>query len=206
MKPSPFNRRTKVETRNVCLSTGLLLVFALYLAPALADKGDFYLGGGPSLSFLTPNTNNTRFSVDDDTDIGGKLFLGYDFNKRWALEVFYSIPGEAGMAPQGTIEYNALYGLSGVFSWSHNPKRLSGFFKAGGAGLDVKGTDISSEKENDVQLFIGAGGRYNFTRDWGARLEYEYFSSDVKLLTLSVVRRFLSGAKPAPVAARHSSR
>jgi len=200
MKPSPFNRRTKSGTGDVCLSTGLLLVFALYLAPAFADKGDFYLGGGPSLSFLTPDTNNTRFSVDDDTDIGGKLFLGYDFSKRWALEVFYAIPGEADMAPQGTIEYNALYGLGGVFSWSHNQQGLSGFLKAGGAGLDVNGADISIEKENDVQLFIGGGGGYNFARGWGARLEYEYFSSDVQLLTLSVVRRFLSGAKPAPVA------
>jgi len=104
------------------------------------------------------------------------------------------------MAPQGTIEYNALYGLGGVFSWPHNQQSLSGFLKAGGAGLDVKGVGISFEKENDVQLFIGTGGRYNFTDGWEARLECEYFSSDVQLLTLSVVRRFLSGAKPAPVA------
>ncbi len=200
MKLSPFDRRIKSGAGDVYLSTCLLLAFALYLAPAFADKGDFYLGGGPSLSFLAPDTDNTRFSVDDDTDIGGKLFLGYDFTKRWALEVFYSIPGEADMAPQGTIEYNALYGLGGVFSWSHNQQGLSGFLKAGGAGLDVKGADISFEKENDIQLFIGAGGRYNFAGGWGAQLEYEYFSSDVQLLTLSVVRRFLSGARPAPVA------
>ncbi len=195
MKPSPFNGSIASKAGDIYLPACLLLASALCFTPAFADKGDFYLGGGPTLSFLTPDTDNTRFSVDDDTDIGGKLFLGYDFTQRWALEVFYSIPGGVDMAPQGNIEYNTVYGLGGVFSWPHNQQGLSGFFKAGGAGLDVNGTGISLEKENDIQLFLGVGGRYRFARGWGSRLEYEYFSSDVQLLTLSVVKRFTLGAK-----------
>lgn len=199
MKLFLFKRRIKPGAGGVYLSTCMLLVFALYLAPAFADNNGFYLGGGPSLSLLSPDTDNTRFSADDNIEIGGKLFLGYDFGKHWGLEIFYSVPGEVDMTPQGSIEYSALYGFGGVFSWSHNQQGLSGFLKAGGAEFDVNSESIFIEKENDVQLFLGVGGRYNFARGWGARLEYDYFSSDVQLLTLSVVRRFLSAAKPAPV-------
>jgi len=185
-----FNGQITFETGRVYLAICLLIIFCVYLTPALADEGDLYLGGGPTLSLLDPDTGNTLFSAYDDTDIGGKLVLGYDLTKHWSVEAFYSIPGEADMSPQGTIKYDALYGLGGIFSWPHNQQGPSGFLKAGAARLEAESAIILLEEENEEQFFLGTGGRYNFSQGWGLRLEYEHFSDDVQLITLSIVKRF----------------
>ncbi|MGI9302915.1 MAG: OmpA family protein [Gammaproteobacteria bacterium] len=195
----PVSAFPKTGSRRICRH--LLIILSSLFLNAHAGGGDLYIGGGPSFSFLDPETSGTSFSVDDDTDIGGKVFVGYDFTDRWSLEGFFAIPGEAGIAPSGTIEYDSLGGLGAAFSWPHNKQGLSGFLKGGGSVLDTSSSDVPFRQEEDIQPFGGAGLRYGFCRGWGARLELEYFFEDLQMITLSAVKRFGLGKKAMPVAA-----
>ena len=176
---------------------------ALVVAPVQAKQGQFYMGIGAGQSFLDPDpdTNNTGYEVDDDSDFGGKLFLGYDLMDFWSIEGFYADLGSADMVhatkPDGTIDYKA-YGLETLLYFPGNKPGLSGFLKLGGGRLKAESDVVPIEDVEDTQVFGGVGLEYQFESGVALRGEYQYFDEDAQLVTLNLLKRFGGAAPPPP--------
>ncbi|MGI9304075.1 MAG: outer membrane beta-barrel protein, partial [Gammaproteobacteria bacterium] len=181
----------------LCSLTATLML-AMFSTPALADNGDLYVGGGAGLSFLDPQTP-AGVTVEDETDIGGKIYVGYDFPWNISAEVFFALPGTATLSGGGEVDYNNLIGINGLYSWPTTGNGFSGFAKLGIVRADTDST--VAESNSDINSFAGLGGRWGFGRGWALRLEYDYFFKDVQMLTFGVSKRFgLFGGRKARAA------
>ncbi len=191
-------RRRKVAAAVAATVAGAALV----AAPVQAKEGQFYIGIGVGQSFIDPDpdTNNTGYKVEDDTDFGGKIFLGYDLMDFWSIEGFYADLGAAAMAhptkTDGDIDYKA-YGLETLLHFPNNKPGFSGFLKLGVGKVKTDSDTIPFEDVEDSQLFGGLGLEYQFESNVSLRGEYQYFDEDAQLVTLNLLKRF-GGAEPAP--------
>lgn len=168
-------------------------------ATQAATDNSFYVGIGPGLSRLDPETNNTGYSVDDSRSSGGKLYLGYDFSEKLSIEGYYSDLGEAKMSPTGEIGYKDL-GLSGIY-YFYKPRqsreKLSAFFRAG-VGSMKNDTDLDYERLNDSHFMLGAGVEYGFGNGFALRADLDLYDKDAQLFTVSLLKHF--GGSKAVVA------
>jgi OOP family OmpA-OmpF porin len=146
----------------------------------------------------------------DDTDTGWKVYGGYQFTRNWGVEAGYidfgkttasgtvlGIPVAAEAQAKGwqlvgtgtfpiTAQFDAFAKL-GVW-------RSDVDARATGPGITVTATGHSTE------LAIGVGAKWNFSRNWAARLEWERFNdagnkdttgtSDIDLISVGVSYRF----------------
>ena len=158
-------------------------------AAAQADAG-WYVGAAYGMTSVDVDTSALPGVSIDDSDSGFKIYGGFQFNKYLGAEVGYvdfgKFPVTAGstgelsvsavtVAAVGTLPLNenfALFGKAGLWSWSSDSS-LPG----------TTGTD-----GNDV--FIGAGLRYNFNRNWGLTLEVERYDSDDSITMTSLGLRY----------------
>jgi OOP family OmpA-OmpF porin len=177
---------------------GLLAVTALALSSAaLAQRRDtgFYIGGSFGQSEFDVDCEGTTSC--DDSDTAWKIFGGYQINRNFAVEVGYGSLGETKAstppffvgptlipAADIKIEVNA-WEVVGVGSLPV-ADRFSLFGKVGlyGADTDIEvsfaGFGTVTESEDNVDLTFGIGARYDFTRNFGVRAEWQRYS-DVKV-------------------------
>lgn len=182
--------------------------------PSYAEEFDkqYYIGMGLGVSQLEPRTTNTGYSVVDEQDFGGKLFLGVDLAKRWGLEVYYGDLGAAALenksiSSQGDINYK-LFGASGLFHF-YNTQGDQGlmnrsgwdFFAKAGIGALDNSSDLPYKKQEGSHYMLGLGTEYEWKNGFALRLEGETFDEDVQFVTLGLVKRFGKNQAPAPVAA-----
>jgi OOP family OmpA-OmpF porin len=193
------------------------------------DEG-WYIGGGIGKTYanidderiisglLADGFTTTGFS-SDDTDRGFKLFAGYQFSSYFAVEGGYFDLGTHGYtattAPAGTltgeidlrginVDAVGLMPLGERFS-------LLGRIGANYAEADTRFsgsgavTPLASDSSNkDINLKLGVGGQWDFSRNVAMRLEYERFriddavgnSGDIDLASLGLLVRF--GGERAP--------
>ncbi len=190
----------------------IALVLACGLSvPVVADTGfknGWYAGIGAGISHLEPDTNTTGFSVDDDSSSGFKLYLGYDWDEKWGIEGYVVDPGEASLAPTGTVEYTD-FGVSGLYHFFNNRgeaardsrTHLSLFGKVG-LGFMKNSSDVPYDRLNDAHILLGAGLEYGFSNGFAVRAEAELFDKDSQFYSLSILKRFgKSAKKAAPVVA-----
>ncbi len=170
----------------------VFLMLAVLPASAADDElYNWYLGAGVGLSTMDPDTSNTIFAVDDDTDTGYKVFAGYVFNKNWSAELSYNDLGTTTMQTFGEIDYSA-FGLAARFNVFAVPlagKNLTFFFKAGIAALDTE-ANIPINNVNSSQIFYGGGAEYALSKSLFIRAELESFDEDASLLSLNIVKYF----------------
>jgi OOP family OmpA-OmpF porin len=142
----------------------------------------------------------------DDKDSGWKLMAGYQFHPNAAIELGY-------------IDFGTFTGSGGGFSdqWEATGFSLSmvgllpvaqQFFLLGKIGFtrwdvdddfSVFGFPVSAN-ETGTDMNLGVGAQFNFTKQVGARLEWEKFSdvgddattgqSDLELISISVIFSF----------------
>ncbi len=189
------------------------IVIAGLALPGYAEEFDnqYYLGLGLGVSQLEPKTNNTGYSVVDEQDFGGKIFVGMDFTKRWGVEVYYADLGAAALENNainrsGDINYK-LYGLSGLLHLYNsqgdeglmNRRGWDVFAKAGIGGLD-NSSDLPYKKQESSHYMLGLGTEYEWENGFALRLEGETFDKDVQFVSLGLLKRFGKDS-PAPVAA-----
>ena len=78
----------------------------------------FYFGGGGGTSKLSPRTEGTTFSVQDDSDTGGIAFLGVDLTRRLAFELQYAELGSSTLIDEAAATSEISYAetsLSGLY-------------------------------------------------------------------------------------------
>jgi hypothetical protein len=116
----------------------------------------------------------TEFSFNDSTTIR-KLYGGYRFNERWAIEAFSSrttVNGDLAGFP-----ITADYDITGLRGLAH--------FNAVFIGIGYWDADISLSSiytsafpgdDSDISFLLG--GEWSFDDHWGFRLDYELFDAD----------------------------
>jgi OOP family OmpA-OmpF porin len=203
------------------LAAALLALCGLIAtSQAMAQKG-LYIGGSAGSS-----------KIDDDIALGGlitsgtvdgsstgfKIFGGFQFNDYFALDLalvdlgkakysgtYFNAPVTGGTVDIWGLNFSAVgilpvsesfsvFGKVGLFAWEADAKDTTGGFPF-------------STNESGADFSFGLGMSYNFTKNWGVRLEWERFmvgggedaytgqpnstgSANVDLLSLGVAYRF----------------
>jgi OOP family OmpA-OmpF porin len=188
------------------------LILGLAATPGLAQAENWYGGAsvGQSKANVICDLNITCSS--DDTDTGWKIYGGYHFNPKGAIEFGYVDLGKAKLsgtdiflgsasadwetsgftvALAGFIPVSqnfAFMGKLGLFHWNLDVNVSSSFLGSGSASSS--GTDLT----------YGLGLKYDFSKTVGVRAEWERFKdvgdnnttgqSDIDLLSVGVVFKF----------------
>jgi len=177
-----------------------ILAASIVFSGAVSAGGAFYAGAGVGQSDVDADAGLSSFS---DTDIGWKIFGGYEFNKYFAVEgawvdlgdfsdtvidpIFF-LPGKGKLEIDGLAisavgsypinEAFTVFGKLGIWAWDAEVKS-----SLSGLSSDDDGTDV----------MFGAGGSYNFTKAISVRAEWERFEADgddADLLSISGVYKF----------------
>jgi OmpA-OmpF porin, OOP family len=151
----------------------------------------------------------------DDSDTGWKLFVGYRFNRYFAVEGGYTSLGEYGYQGQVTTDPGTVDGTFKADDWNAFAigivpltDEFELFGKAGlgywQADLAVTGTfagrTAQAAESSGTSPIAGLGGKYDFSPAWGLRFEWErYFKvgkdtesgqTDIDLWSIGLQYRF----------------
>ncbi len=220
----------KPTTASTTLGFAIYTIIAAPLACA-AEPG-WYIGvnGGQSEADVDENRiaadllaqGFTTNSMDDnERDKGFKAFGGYQFNRYWAIESGYYDLGDFGFT-SSTTPPGTLHGVLGVRGLNLDAvlslpftEKFSAFGRAGVAVSEVEGAFESTglvtvlEPNSDrtaANVKFGLGLQYDFTRNFGMRLEAERYriddsvgnDGDVELFSVGMLFKF-GGNPPPPV-------
>lgn len=165
--------------------TAVASAFLLSATPAMAADGTgFYVGAGVG----SMSVEVDEFSGDDT---GFKVFGGWDFNQFFGGELEYI---DGGTAEDLGFEidvsgFNA--SLKGAYPFT---EQFSVFGKIGMMFWDADAEGEISGSESGEDFSWGVGAAYDFTGNFGGRIEYQGFEIEdtdtVDLISASLVYRF----------------
>ncbi|MDH4324465.1 MAG: outer membrane beta-barrel protein [Betaproteobacteria bacterium] len=191
--------------KSIAWLTGAALMLAGQYALA-QNQERFYLGASAGASDIDDKMTTGLITSGpvDGSDSGTKLFGGYRFGRNLALELAYvdlgklSYSGDFSGTPVtgGKVKVSGL-NTSLVATHQATPK-LGLFAKAGLYAWDAKASDVTggvpfSAKDDGADLSFGVGADYFFTKNVGARVEWEHFELDpgkASLLSAGLVVKF----------------
>lgn len=179
-------------SRVVALSISLgSLVLAMQ--PALAQQGNWYVGAGAGMSRLSPETDGSDFTLDDDASLAAGLYVGMDIGQRFGVEGAWTRLGEAGLSAGEEVEYSAL-SVGGIFyvlgetDVRHRQDGWSGYLKLGLNKISNE-SDILLAEEDNTAVWAGAGVQWPMSPSWGLRGELASFDGDAQAAMASVYWR-----------------
>jgi len=185
---------------------GVMLVSSgLAAAQALAQE-KFYAGG--SIGSSSIDESITAGLIDsgpvDGKSNGFKVFGGYRFNPNLAVELALVDLGKASYSGSffgapvtgGTVKVSG-FNASAVALHPVNPE-FELFAKAGLFAWEAKASDTTggvpfSGTTDGANLSLGIGANYYFTKNVGARIEWEHFNLDsdkASMLSAGIVVKF----------------
>jgi OOP family OmpA-OmpF porin len=156
----------------------------------------------------------------DDTDVGWKIFAGYQFNRFFAVEGGYVDLGKASASVSGVqdpfFECGTISGSLEAEAWGAFAsavatipigQRFGIFGKVGGAYTDAEltasgtsslcGAGSDSLSDDGVNLTFGVGAKFDILRNLSIRAEWERFNdvggdfeADVDLISAGVAYKF----------------
>ncbi len=145
--------------------------------------------GGQTGPYVGIGVGSARNSVVKDSDTAVKGFLGYDFNKNFGIEAAYADLGKA-TAGADHISRKATY-ADGVIRM---PLSYGiGIFAKGGVHYTRSSSNLYGSDTNTDATY-GAGLSYDFSRNLGARAEWERFEQDRgrdDMVSASLVFKFM---------------
>lgn len=177
----------------------------LVAGPVLAQDQGWYAG-------LTLGQSKQKDACDgvsgagiscDDKDTAWRILGGYQFNKNLAVELGYTDVGEVSASGTFSASIEAkIWELVAVGSWPFTPN----FSAYGKLGMYRGDTDFSTnnpafanESESNTDLTYGIGVRWDFTKNLGARAEYQIYKDigggnigegDVDVISVGVIWKF----------------
>jgi OOP family OmpA-OmpF porin len=201
-------KNIKVLTAAAFISSALLIT-----VPAFAQDAGFYAGGAIGQSRLKGACDGLTIACDDK-DTAWKIFGGYQFNKNFGAEIGYVDLGKAsasgivtGAAVNAEIKGKG-WEFLGVGTIPFTDK-ISGYGKLGLVRWEVDAfasaalggrTAVGSASDNGTSATYGLGLKYDFTKNVGARMEWQRYSNigndsttgqgDVDLYSVGVVFKF----------------
>jgi OmpA-OmpF porin, OOP family len=191
----------------------LLSVSYFVVLPAVAQENGFYLGAKAGQSKFRGGCEPTpgiTFTSCDDKETAWGVFAGYQFNRYIALETGWTDLGEiTAVGNVGGTPFSA--GISakgwefvGVGSIPFS-QQVSAYAKAGAYRWRVRGTvavpglGTASASDSGTDFTYGVGLRFDFTKNVGARLEWQRYNDvgtattgegDLNLWSLGVLVKF----------------
>ncbi|WP_232784894.1 OmpA family protein [Psychromonas sp. MB-3u-54] len=154
-----------------------ILPLALLVSGAVTAASDnpWYAGarlGGAHYSDFT--NNNWNPENQDQNDLAGGIFLGYNYKSWFAVETGYTYLGEAEFGNNNSVEQQGVDIVS-KFTWQATDS-LSVFAKAGGFYYFADGQgQFSASHDRGLIPTTGAGVEYFFSKNVSTRLEYQYY-------------------------------
>lgn len=169
----------------------LALLTGLATVPVSAAQSDgWYMGSSIGYSKMKPSVQNYDISKyrysEKNSDVGFKVFGGYQFNANWALEAQYIDLGkyqieQAGSSVSrgsakvkalalnvvGTIPVNEQFAVLGKLGVVQG--------KLDAEGSNVYGRDTYSATR--TAPLVGIGAEYALTPQWILRGEYEFYGA-----------------------------
>lgn len=172
--------------------------------PGFAQDRGFYVGGSVGQTEAgnwCEGAPGFALTSCDDEDTGFKGFIGYRFNRNFAVEGSYMDAGEfsatvsaGGTSASVTADATA-WGIAAV-GFLPLSERFELFGKIGfvsgesEATVSVGGSTFSTG-DDGTELHYGLGAIYNLTRNWGVRAEWENVDdADISMLSIGVQYRF----------------
>jgi OmpA-OmpF porin, OOP family len=138
-------------------------------AAAQSIWGNVYIGGSAGRSEFKDGCASSASCDDEDTAL--RILAGYQLNKYLAVELGYHELGE--LSTSAGEQEGKAWEIVGTASW-HFADRLSIYGKLGGYWGQLEGP-FDDEKSTD--LTYGVGLRWDFTRNWGVRGEWQRYSN-----------------------------
>jgi OOP family OmpA-OmpF porin len=205
--------KTKNALVGAVFAVGAAAMSSAALAQQMRDTG-LYIGGSFGQSTADIDCGGTTSC--DDSDTSWKVFGGYQVNRNFALEVGYGALGEVTastpaffvgptLIPAADVKIKTTaWEVVGIGSLPLG-ERFSLFGKV---GLYVADTDIevvfaglgtATDADDNVDLTFGFGARYDFTRNFGVRAEWQRYGDvkagdfdkfDVDVMSVGIVFRF----------------
>jgi outer membrane protein OmpA-like peptidoglycan-associated protein len=172
---------------------------------AIADESEqysWYLGAEGGVTNLDPKTKNTGYHVSDDTDVGFKLFTGFDFTDSLTVEGFYTDLGSAKLKSSFASQKNksidySTYGASALwYFWRNNKskgdearKGFQAYIHGGLSALD-NSSSADFSRNNDVHFHYGAGLEYGLNNGIALRAGVDLYDKDASFIFVGVLKRF----------------
>lgn len=174
----------------LCLTLGALVLSA---QPAFAQQGDWYVGAGAGLSRLSPDTDGSVYTLDDEASAAAGVYIGMDISRRLGVEAAWTQLGEAGLSEGESIDYSALSigGIAYVMGHADVGQRHDGWSAYLRLGLNKisNKSDILLAEEDNTAIWAGAGIQWPMSPVWGLRGELASFDGDAQAALASVYWR-----------------
>jgi OmpA-OmpF porin, OOP family len=177
-------------------------------APAFGAQfgapGESGLYGGFGLGRSDAEVNATGITADDN-DNAWKVFGGYQINRYFGVELgYHDLGGISAAGPGGAVGFDSTALSAALVGSIPITQRFAGFAKLGVARTETDATGVlggvpvaGSDRNTDATY--GLGLRYDFTKMFGVRGEWERFragggsvggKSDIDVFSVSGVVRF----------------
>ena len=201
----------------MCISVSRVVALSMTLGslvlatqPALAQQGNWYVGAGAGVSRLSPDTDGSDFTLDDEASVAAGVYAGMDIGHRLGVEAAWTQLGEAGLSGGENVEYSAVSigGIAYVLGETDVRRRQdswSGYLRLGLSKISNE-SDILLAEEDNTAIWAGAGIQWPMGDSWGLRGELASFDGDAQAATASVYWRpgatRSTGRNSRPVPAR----
>ena len=202
-----------MDARKAIVAAGIVTAAALMSPAAEAQQGRVYLGGSFGQSEVQGDFCEGATTCDEK-DSAWRIFGGYEFNRNFALEFGYANLGEAtasGNVPPFT-NVNARFETTAFDLTAVGILPLNNQFSVfGRIGLYRAETDLTgsatlgsvvipvSEGESNMDLTFAVGARFDITRNFSIRAEWQRYQdvgggdtgeADVDVMSIGLMYRF----------------
>ena len=183
------------------VSLSVLLIFFIasvhaQVAPPEKDKesilNKMYVGTGLGYSFLDTDVSGNTYTLNEDNDFGGRLFIGFDEKKFLSYELIYTDFGNSTLSPAGKVNYQSL-GLNVNFYVTAKDKPAhigySGIFKAGIESIKTS-TAIADVNTSSSQFTLGMGAEYGWSNGMAIQGGVQTLYKEAGMLSINLLYRF----------------
>ncbi len=153
-----------------------------------SEQPQFYVGVAVGASTVEPDKAETGTITVDDQDTGYKIFAGQELTDHLAVEAFALDLGRARLENGEKVGYRG-YGAGILLNAPSNSTLLSGYLKGGLAYQQIS-SSIPVDIATDIEAYAGLGVELQSESGLSVRGEYEYYTTDTQLLSLSILKRF----------------
>ncbi|TXH68557.1 MAG: porin family protein [Lysobacteraceae bacterium] len=170
-----------------------LLALSLGLALAATSINAFAADNG---GFVRAEIGNSKIDAGgaDGDDTSFSLRGGYFFNANFGVEGFYTNLGEDssdGVSAEANAFGLGIVGKKNFSEEAHTGGFISGRLGVSRANTDIGVSGIGSVDDTSTQPYIGIGGGYDFSPNFGLSLNIDYmkadaFGTDLKFTTTSL--------------------